>query len=122
LRYSGAGCLRPSDSTTTQLRCSRDSSLPPDATGGIIRPLPKGLGYTIENMTAKIMMAAMYSIPERQIEGGPEWFGTQRFNVEARADRRGYSIGELHTMFRNLLRDRFDLKIHIDTREGPFIF
>jgi uncharacterized protein (TIGR03435 family) len=91
----------------------------PDATGGVIQPLPNGSGYKVENMTAKIMMAAMYRIPERQIEGGPEWFGTQKFNVEARADRGGYSIDELHTMFKNLLRDRFDLKTHVDTRDGP---
>ncbi len=92
---------------------------PPDATGGILRPLPGGSGYEVENMTAKIMMAAMYRIPERQIEGGPGWFGAERFNVEARADRGGYSIDELHTMFKNLLRDRFGLKVHVDTREGP---
>lgn len=92
---------------------------PPDATGGIIKPLPNGSGYTAQNMTAKIMMAAMYRIPERQIEGGPEWFGTERFNVEARADRGGYSIDELHTMFKNLLNDRLGLTMHVETREGP---
>jgi uncharacterized protein (TIGR03435 family) len=92
---------------------------PPDATGGIIRPLPLGSGYEVENMTAKMMMAAMYRIPERQIEGGPGWFGTERFNVAARADHAGYSIDELHTMFKNLLKDRFGLKVHVDTREGP---
>jgi uncharacterized protein (TIGR03435 family) len=65
------------------------------------------------------MMAVMYRIPERQIEGGPDWFGTERFDVEARADRGGYSIDELHTMFKNLLKDRFGLKIHVETRDGP---
>lgn len=90
----------------------------PDATGGIVKPLPDGMGYTVENMTAKTMMAVMYRIPARQIEGGPEWFGSERFDVEARADRGGYSIDELHTMFKNLLVDRFGLKIHLDSREG----
>jgi uncharacterized protein (TIGR03435 family) len=92
---------------------------PPDETGGGIRPLPNGSGYTARNMTAKMMMAVMYRIPARQIEGGPDWFGTEPFDVEARADRGGYSIDELHTMFKNLLEDRFALKIHIDTRQGP---
>lgn len=91
----------------------------PDATGGFVKPLPNGTGYTVENMTAKTMMAVMYRIPGRQIEGGPDWFETERFDVEARADRGGYSIDELHTMFKNLLKDRFGLKLHIDTREGP---
>lgn len=91
----------------------------PDARGGFIKPLPNGSGYEAENMTAKTMMALMYRIPESQIEGAPEWFGAERFNIEARADRGGYSIDELHAMFKNLLRDRFGLKMHVDTREGP---
>ena len=91
----------------------------PDAKGGMIKPLPNGSGDTVENMTAKTMMSVMFRIPARQIEGGPDWFGTDRFDVEARADRGSYSIDELHAMFKNLLKDRFGLKIHIDTREGP---
>jgi uncharacterized protein (TIGR03435 family) len=92
---------------------------PPESAGGGIMPLPNGSGYTARNMSAKMMMAVMYRIPARQIEGGPEWFDSERFDVEARAERGGYSMDELHTMFKNLLRDRFGLKIHIDTREGP---
>jgi uncharacterized protein (TIGR03435 family) len=112
---------RPAEGATSQLTFDVVAIhlAAPDSTGGMIRPLPNGSGYEVENMTAKIMMAAMYRIPERQIEGGPDWFGTERFNVEARADRSGYSIDELHAMFKDLLRDRFGLKIHIDTRKGP---
>jgi uncharacterized protein (TIGR03435 family) len=91
----------------------------PDAAGGGIMPLPNGSGYTARGMSAKMMMAVIYRIPERQIEGGPEWFGTERFDVEARAERGGYSMDELHTMFKNLLTERFGLKTHIDSREGP---
>jgi uncharacterized protein (TIGR03435 family) len=91
----------------------------PDAVGGVVKPLPNGTGYTVQNMTAKIMMATMYRIPARQIEGGPDWFGSERFDLEARADRGGYSIDELHTMFKNMLKARFGLELHIDTREGP---
>ena len=91
----------------------------PGAVGGGIKPLPNGSGYTAQNMTAKTMMAVMYRIPARQIEGGPDWFGTEPFDVEARADRGGYSIDELHAMFKNLLRDRFGLTVHTETKEGP---
>jgi uncharacterized protein (TIGR03435 family) len=92
---------------------------PPNATGGIVAPLPNGTGYTVKNMTAKTMMAVMYRIPARQIEGGPDWFGSEPFDVEARADRAGYSIDELHTMFKNLLKERFGLTAHVENREGP---
>jgi uncharacterized protein (TIGR03435 family) len=92
---------------------------PADATGGGIMPLPNGSGYVARNMSAKMMMAVMYRIPARQIEGGPGWFGSEKFDVEARADHDGYSMDELHTMFKSLLKDRFGLKMHIDTREAP---
>jgi uncharacterized protein (TIGR03435 family) len=92
---------------------------PPNATGGIVTPLPNGTGYTVQNMTVKTMMAVMYRIPARQIEGGPDWLGSELFDVEARADHAGYSIDELHTMFKNLLKDRFGLAFHVESREGP---
>ncbi len=94
----------------------------PDAAGGFVKPLPNGSGYSVNNMTVKTMMSVMYRIPGRQIVGGPDWFGSDRFDVEARADRGEHSIDELHTMLKNLLADRFGLKFHVDTKEGPVYF
>lgn len=85
---------------------------------GIVRPLPNGMGYHVENMTVKTMMSVMYRIPARQISGGPDWFGTALFDVEAKADG-SYSLEQLHTMFQNLLADRFGLKFHVETKQGP---
>ena len=56
------------------------------------------------------MIALMYKIPARQIEGGPDWFNTERFDVEARSDG-PHSVDDLHTMYQNLLADRFGLKL-----------
>ena len=85
----------------------------PGATGGVVKPLPNGTGYMVENMTVKTMMSVMYRIPGKQIVGGPGWF-----DVEARADHE-YSIDDLHTMFEHLLVERFGLKFHIENKEGP---
>lgn len=60
----------------------------------------------------------MYRLPRRQVVGGPDWVDTQRFDVMVRANGR-YSIDELHTMFQNMLADRFHLKLHIETKQGP---
>lgn len=90
----------------------------PGLGGGMVKPMPNGTGYIVQNMTAKTLMAVMYRIPAQRIEGGPDWFGTETFDVEARADG-SYSLDDLHTMFKNLLADRFGLKFHIETREGP---
>lgn len=64
------------------------------------------------------MMATVYRIPARQIIGGPDWFDTLRFDVEAKTDN-AYSLDDLHTMFKNLLADRFALRFHLKTKEGP---
>lgn len=85
---------------------------------GSIRPMPNGTGYLVHNMTAKIMMATVYRIPARQITGGPDWFDTERFDVEAKTNQ-VYNLDDLHTMFQNLLADRFGLKFHLKTRQGP---
>lgn len=64
------------------------------------------------------MLTVMYRLPRRQVVGGPDWVDTQRFDVMVRANGR-YSIDELHTMFQNMLADRFHLKLHIETKQGP---
>lgn len=89
----------------------------PGETSGGINATPGGLGYTAKNATVKLMISLMYKIPMRQIEGGPPWLNEDRYDVEARADG-PYSLDDLHTMFQNLLADRFNLKFHILTKEG----
>jgi uncharacterized protein (TIGR03435 family) len=107
---------RPPSSLTFEVAAIHPS--PSGVRGGGIKPLPNGTGYIAQNMTVKAMMGLMYRIPARQITGGPDWFATQPFDVDAKADR-SYSLDDLHTMFKNLLADRFGLKFHIETKEGP---
>lgn len=90
----------------------------PGSDRGIIKPLPGGNGYMVENMTVKMMMSTMFRIPMRQISGGPDWFGTATFNVEAKSDGT-FTHEQLHTMFKNLLADRFGLRFHTETKEAP---
>jgi uncharacterized protein (TIGR03435 family) len=91
---------------------------PPDARYGGIKPMPAGDGYLVQNMAVKTMISLMYKVPGRQIKGGPDWLDTSHFDIEAKADH-AYNIDDLHTMFQNLLADRFNLKFHIETKEGP---
>lgn len=90
----------------------------PAETAGGIKPLPLGNGYTVRNVPVKLMISLMYKVPIRQITGGPAWMDSDRFAIEAKADR-SYSVDDLHTMFQNLLADRFSLKFHKRLEEGP---
>jgi uncharacterized protein (TIGR03435 family) len=89
----------------------------PDQRSGGIKPIPGNHGYTAQNIPIRLTIALMYKIPLRQVEGGPGWLDTERFDIEARADGR-HSIDDLHTMYQNLLADRFGLRFHHDIREG----
>src|SRR6476659_947105 len=37
------------------------------------------------NLTLKSLILLSYRIPESQLTGGPDWIGTQRFDIEAKA-------------------------------------
>jgi uncharacterized protein (TIGR03435 family) len=89
----------------------------PGSDRGFIKPLPGGNGYVVQNINLKTIMAVIYRIPARQITGGPDWFTSTAFNIEARSENAA-SIDDLHTMFKNLLADRFGLKFHTEKREG----
>ena len=89
----------------------------PGGVGGFIKPLPGGIGYTSQNIPIKLIFSLMYRVPMRQISGGPEWLGSEPYDIEARADR-PYPADDLREMFRNLLADRFNLKFHKDTKQG----
>ena len=88
-----------------------------DRNGGI-KAFPGGNGYTAQNIPVKLMISLMYKVPTRQILGGPDWMDSDRYNVEAKTDG-SYNIDDLHTMYQNLLADRFNLKFHKETKEGP---
>lgn len=90
----------------------------PGELNGFIRPFAEGHGYTAKNFPVKLMISLMYKVPMRQIHGGPDWINDERYDIEARADG-SYNVDDLHTMFQNLLGDRFGLKLHKETREGP---
>jgi uncharacterized protein (TIGR03435 family) len=93
------------------------NGVPSGGRGGGIKALPGGNGYSAQNVSVKLMFALMYKVPMRQISGGPVWMNSDHYDVEARVDGT-YSIDDLHTMYQNLLADRFNLKFHIETKEG----
>src|ERR1700678_1727040 len=87
-----------------------------DLNGGI-KPLHGGNGYTVKNIPIKLMISLMYRVPMRQITGEPEWVNSDRYDIEAKTDG-SYNVDDVHTMFQKRLADRFDLKFHIETKEG----
>ncbi len=82
----------------------------------------------VECQTAKGLIQVAYlafanghSVTPRQvaIEGGPSWFDSDRFEINARAEGSPGTIMMEGPMMQSLLEDRFNLKIHRETREVP---
>jgi uncharacterized protein (TIGR03435 family) len=91
---------------------------PADERGGIVHQPPGGQSYEAIGASLRVIMTVAYTVTDRQISGGPDWINTDRWNIQAKADRRGTS-DELHAALAALLEDRFKLKIRHETRELP---
>ena len=53
------------------------------------------------------------------IEGAPDWVHAERFEIEAKSDGSPNILMMQGPMMQALLEDRFKLKIHRETRQGP---
>jgi uncharacterized protein (TIGR03435 family) len=55
-----------------------------------------------------------------QLVGGPSWISVDKFDISAKADPQAEgSPNQLPAMLRSLLRDRFGLRVHSETRQVP---
>ncbi len=98
------------------------------AGGGGIGTRPGGL-FTATNVPAKMLIRQAYRMQDFQIIGGPNWLTTDRFDVEARAEAGAVPPpsgppdptrpNPIALMLQSMLEDRFQLKVHIETRELP---
>ena len=53
------------------------------------------------------------------IEGGPDWIHSETFEIDAKSDGHPTIVMMLGPMMQRILEDRFRLKIHRETRQGP---
>ena len=93
------------------------ASIKPSSQPGFmtVRPLP---GRLTANASVRLLMQNAYTVQAFQIAGGPDWVNSERYQVEAKA---GGNAGpaQMFLMLQSLLEDRFQLKIHRETRELP---
>ena len=75
---------------------------------------------SIVGATVKVLVATAYRVRDFQVIGGPNWINTERFDIEAKAEEGANRQGQAGLlMMQSLLADRFQLKIHTETRELP---
>jgi uncharacterized protein (TIGR03435 family) len=72
----------------------------------------------VRNLPVRRLIRNAYKVSDFQIAGAPDWVNSQGFDIVAKAD------GELRgdrvlLLLRALLEDRFQLRVHRETKEGP---
>ena len=73
---------------------------------------------TATNIPLKVVITNAYQLSFYQVIGGPDWVGTDRFDIAAKAPD-GALPEQTRAMVRTLLRDRFKLVVHMETRDTP---
>lgn len=83
--------------------------------------------FTVTGMPLTVLIAIAYGVRPYQMIGGPSWMRTDRFDVNAKAEDGGPApaptpLGtpnRMQLLLQSLLRDRFGLVVHRETRELP---
>ena len=97
------------------------ASIKPNTSGNnmiMIRP-PVGGRFTATNARLKMLIGLAYKLQDYEISGGPAWINTDGYDVTAKATDSNIGIDQLRPMLQTLLEDRFQLKVHRDTKEVP---
>lgn len=72
---------------------------------------------TIQNVTLMGLIEFAYEVSVAGVSGGPQWADSARFDVTAKGEgTRIYTKDEFRRMFRTVLKERYKLKFHLDTK------
>jgi uncharacterized protein (TIGR03435 family) len=132
---AGLGAQQPANPTFDAASVKINKS----GDGGTRLGGPPG-SFNATNATLRSIIGIAYASPQplapNQMEGGPSWLDSTRFDIVARYDaslvpppgaataggpgaQAGSALPPQFVMLRQLLADRFKLKAHFDTRERP---
>jgi uncharacterized protein (TIGR03435 family) len=90
----------------------------PDDRGFFIRPPNRGQ-FTANGVVAKVLVMLAYDVQDSQIIGGPDWFATEKWDIQAKSEHEEHSVDETRLMVQHLLAERFALRLHRSTTPLP---
>jgi uncharacterized protein (TIGR03435 family) len=80
----------------------------------------KGRQFMTINTSVADLMSFAYGVHARQITAGPEWIGSDKYDVTGQPEAQGQpNERQLRALVRSLLADRFKLEIQQGTKELP---
>jgi uncharacterized protein (TIGR03435 family) len=75
-------------------------------------------GINFTNVNLKGCIRAAYEVQPNRISGGPDWIASERYDIVAKAAS-AVPKARLMLMLQTLLEDRFQLRLHRETKEFP---
>jgi uncharacterized protein (TIGR03435 family) len=116
----------PAEDAAIKLPAFEVASIKPDKSGTqmvMFRLSPDGLN--VSNAPLKMLIQQAYGVEENQVIGLPNGLGSERYDVEAKVD--SSDVAKLHDldphqrtrMLQPVLAERFQLKVHRETRDLP---
>jgi uncharacterized protein (TIGR03435 family) len=86
--------------------------------------------FRASNVTLRSLIASGFRLFDFQLVGGPDWINTAKFDIEARAESgaippptatpdAGNRPDVMALMIQSLLEERFQLRVHLETRDLP---
>jgi uncharacterized protein (TIGR03435 family) len=97
------------------------ASIKPNTSGNgmiMIRP-PVGGRFTATNVRLKMLVGLAYKVQDFDISGGPAWINSDGYDITAKATDSNIGIDQLRPLLQTLLEDRFQLKVHRESKEVP---
>jgi uncharacterized protein (TIGR03435 family) len=88
------------------------------AQGNFFEIPPGGERFTATNAPLRVLIMMAYGVADWQVSGGPGWMNSEYFDIKAKPERPA-SREQIFQMLQSLLSDRFQLKLHKETREVP---
>jgi uncharacterized protein (TIGR03435 family) len=89
------------------------------ANDGRVAIMPTAGGrLTMTNSSLRMLIRFAYNLQDNQLVGGPAWLDTDRYDILAKAEGEA-TREQMQQMLQTLLAERFQLKVHRETRELP---
>ena len=100
--------------------CEPGTPEPPGQRMGMVRYTYPGGRFEAKATTVEFLMEWAYDLLPSQHSRGPAWMDKDRFDVIAKAPGNA-SDDQMKLMAQTLLAERFHLKFHRESREGPVL-
>jgi uncharacterized protein (TIGR03435 family) len=111
-----AHAQQPSGARTFEVAAIRENKAGAGPAFGLML-LPGGRVFA-QNVSLRDLIRAAHAMEESQLEGGPAWIRSVRFDLEARTGGE-VTIDGARAMTQRLLAERFRLAAHTETRRLP---